>query len=125
MVKMILSSPEKDRLLNMCNNMGETALFQAASKGNQDTVVQLVQHGADVNLANQFNESPLYIATYGGHLPVVQSLLLAPNIRINMKNQDGATAASVAQSRGLKEIQEAIVARQQQLTAAKIVSKCN
>ena len=54
---------------------GETPLSKAANNGDFLVVKMLLEHGADVNKANNYAQTPLYAASYNGHFPVVQMLL--------------------------------------------------
>ena len=52
-------------------------LFQAAQYGNLEMVQFLVENAslADVNVLNEIGETPLFGATYQGHLKIVNYLL--------------------------------------------------
>ena len=52
-------------------------MFQAAQYGNLEMVQFLVENAslADVNVLNEIGETPLFGATYEGHLKIVNYLL--------------------------------------------------
>ena len=54
---------------------GFTALQLAALGGHADVVEYLVQHKADVNLANHWNVTPLYYAGMCGYTDIVKFLM--------------------------------------------------
>lgn len=65
----------------------------------------LLSAKANINLANNENESPLYVAATGGHLEVVRSLLDAPepqrsNLEIDASAAKGYTPLHAAASKG-------------------------
>jgi ankyrin repeat protein len=56
---------------------GQTALYQAAQKGNLGIVKLLVSRGAKVNSVDKDGGTPLSVAAYHGHTEVVRTLLAA------------------------------------------------
>ncbi|GHT93241.1 hypothetical protein FACS1894122_08160 [Alphaproteobacteria bacterium] len=67
-----------------------TALQQAASCGNVESVDALMAAGADVN-AGLPNMTPLHFAAYHGHCAVVERLLQVPGIDVNAARNGGFT----------------------------------
>ncbi len=68
------------------------ALMDAAYEGKTDTVLQLLNTGADVNARNEYSrETPLMYASQQGHLDVVK-ILLKSGAEVNLKprNEEGA-----------------------------------
>ncbi|XP_054916349.1 cyclin-dependent kinase 4 inhibitor C [Poeciliopsis prolifica] len=59
----------RDQVLNL------TVTHDAARAGFVETVRALVNHGADVNLADEIGNLPLHLAAREGHLEVVRILL--------------------------------------------------
>jgi len=55
----------------------------------------LLAHGADINVQNQFGETPLHFASFNGALEVVR-LLLEHGADVQAKNNDGKTALQEA-----------------------------
>jgi hypothetical protein len=55
---------------------GDTALFSAASRGNQDFMKLLIDHGAEINVIDEdLGYSPLISAANSGYMPNVKWLL--------------------------------------------------
>ena len=57
--------------------MGETPLILASREGNNEFVTLLVAHGADVNLADNFQQTALHYAGERGYNEIVETLLMA------------------------------------------------
>jgi serine/threonine-protein phosphatase 6 regulatory ankyrin repeat subunit B len=93
-VQALLGAPEIN--INAQDSEGSTALYIAALNGNYDVVKELINHGANVNLANNDRWTPLISATGKGHLTTIQALLSVPGININAKNDGGLTALYIA-----------------------------
>jgi len=69
-------------LVNVPDQTGATYLFWAAAGGQEDTVKRLLESGADPNICNHANESPLHMAAEIAHVGIVK-LLLAHNANPN------------------------------------------
>jgi ankyrin repeat protein len=54
---------------------GDTALHQAAHRGDVVSLQRELDHGVDANTTNRFGVTPLALATRSGHAAVVQALL--------------------------------------------------
>ncbi|KAF1850712.1 uncharacterized protein K460DRAFT_20358 [Cucurbitaria berberidis CBS 394.84] len=65
---------------------GMSWLHYAASNGRQDLVTHLVAQGADPNVLNDYDESPLFMACQAGHFGVVQ--ILCPLTRNDKRDTD-------------------------------------
>jgi ankyrin repeat protein len=74
----------------MCN----TALCNAVLNGHADVVKFLIEQGADVNLANRRNPSPLVAAIRQGDLTILQALLAAPDIVVKQHHVDLANSCN-------------------------------
>lgn len=77
---------------------GRTALLRAASEGQTNLVVVLMEAGADVNQSND-GETALHLAASGGYESVVEKLLLA-GADPSKQSVDGATPLHRAAWRG-------------------------
>lgn len=60
--------------VNAANIAGETALHLAADCGDLEMLKVLLEHGADVEVLDTAQRSPLFRAVLGGHLRLVQKL---------------------------------------------------
>jgi len=87
------------------------ALLKAAEDGNAGKVEDLLTKGADLNTADEFDRTPLMIASFSGHPEVVDSLLKA-GADIYARAKFGQTAIGFASEQGHTEIVELIKAAQ-------------
>jgi ankyrin repeat protein len=75
--------PEVRRLLSvgadvnakLCDNNGWTTLHKVCWNGNMQVVIELLDHGADIEAKDNDGDTPLHWAVIKGHLPVVKALL--------------------------------------------------
>jgi ankyrin repeat protein len=74
----------------------ELALLNAANKGDNPKVSELLAQGANVNAQNDSGSTPLIEAVYGNHIETVK-LLLEKGADPNLRKKDGATALGFAQ----------------------------
>ncbi|KAF0721988.1 hypothetical protein Ae201684_018769 [Aphanomyces euteiches] len=78
-------------------------MFEAAEKGDVDSIRALLTKGASVNMTNENRQTPLYVASRGGHLEVVKELL-AQGASADTRDKDGQTPFYVALSRGYLDV---------------------
>lgn len=57
------------------NDSGRTALHTAAFSGYVETMLLLIDHGANIHAADNGGLCPLHLAARGGHVPAVKTLL--------------------------------------------------
>jgi hypothetical protein len=69
--------------VNATDNDRETALMEAADRGNLNAVLNLIVAGADVNAHNEDGETALMIAADDGHTAIVPALIAAGADRLN------------------------------------------
>jgi len=137
MVKLLLAGGMDANAVAKGN--GNTALMLAANAGHMDTVVLLLENGADVNLPNNDGETPLIMASSrledgaddiisvngSGEITVVKAspiekiierkkdvvrLLIEKGAKINSVAGDKRTALKAAKDAGYNGIAEALVA---------------
>ncbi len=82
--------------VDVTDDDGETALMEAADKGNLSAVQLLLKHGAQVNRKDKDGKTALMHAADEGHTPVVQALLAA-GADPSAKDEDGETALMMAE----------------------------
>ena len=82
---------------------GTTSLHIACLCGHLDCVRLLLMHGADVELANEHDESPLQMACSNNHRQVVRCLL-ERGADPTKKDRRGRTAAICARSLGPSDL---------------------
>ena len=80
-----------------------TALLEAAEKGNSELLSQLIASGADVNTANKDGETPLSEAAYFGRTECVK-LLIAAGADVNMATSSGYTPLDAAETEEIKQL---------------------
>ncbi|KAJ3013434.1 UNVERIFIED_CONTAM: Osteoclast-stimulating factor 1 [Siphonaria sp. JEL0065] len=84
--------------VNGLDKAGNSPLHWAARSGKTQVVQMLLEKNAAINARNKLGDTPLHNAAWGGHLGVVTVLLSQPEIQVNVKNNDGATAQSLAKT---------------------------
>uniref|UniRef100_UPI00398F1A34 ankyrin repeat and SAM domain-containing protein 3 isoform X2 n=1 Tax=Pristiophorus japonicus TaxID=55135 RepID=UPI00398F1A34 len=90
--------------LEMKDDRGWTALFHCTSTGHQQMVKFLLDNGADANLKEPvYGFTPLMEATASGHEIIVQ-YLLNHDVQVDMKDENGDTARSLALMYGYMKI---------------------
>ncbi|HEX9473025.1 MAG TPA: ankyrin repeat domain-containing protein [Steroidobacteraceae bacterium] len=83
---------------------GETALQSAATAGQTNIVVFLLDHGADPNRGDAGNMTPLHGASYGNH-PEAARLLLRAGAHVDeVLSKIKTTPLMVAASKGHREV---------------------
>ena len=63
---MLLTSEQRNEIINLENKDSNTALHIACAKGYEDIAVHLMGKGADVKSRNYNNETPLHLAAFYG-----------------------------------------------------------
>ena len=81
--------------VNATDNDRETALMEAADRGNLNAVLNLIIAGADVNARDEDGETALMIAADDGHAAIVQALIAA-GADINARDEEGESALDKA-----------------------------
>ncbi|MBR5887347.1 MAG: ankyrin repeat domain-containing protein [Akkermansia sp.] len=93
--------------VNAVDDDRETALMQAADKGNLKAVRNLIAAGADVNLQDEDGETALMIAADDGYTEIVRALLSA-GADTNLRNEDGETALDISVKERHRETAEVL-----------------
>lgn len=77
--------------VNATNDFGCTALYYAASRGQEGIVRLLLEKGAQVGTADQYEETALHLAATRGYLGVTR-LLLDHGAQVDVANHKNETA---------------------------------
>lgn len=91
-----------DKFLNTLNfshrnvESGETPLLVACAMGDIAVVHYLLLKGADPNLANKRNQTPIMVAAYFGHHNIVEHLAHLGGDILQQESEDGNTALMIA-----------------------------
>jgi ankyrin repeat protein len=84
-------------------------LTMAAELNDPRAVTALLLKGVDPNLADSRGRTPLFTAVREGSLQALESLLAAPQLRIDAVNADGETPLMIAAIRGSLPAAKALV----------------
>jgi ankyrin repeat protein len=95
--------------INTQSSNGWTALMIAAVKGYDELVRLLLARGADPNLRDIYGWTPLMRAAYENRLTVVRALLASNATKVNVSNDNGATALHQAARRGHLQIVQLLI----------------
>jgi serine/threonine protein kinase len=86
--------------IDLQDALGRSALYRAAAEGKTDAVRFLLDHGADVNLAETAGNTPLMVVAEGASYPKGQgetiALLLKHGAKAELKNSNGQSALDKA-----------------------------
>jgi ankyrin repeat protein len=86
-----------------------TALMVASVKGHALVARQLLASGADPNLTDVYGWTPLMRAVYEERYEVVQALLQHPEVNLDARNDQGATALHLAAGKGNEDLAQALL----------------
>jgi ankyrin repeat protein len=89
---------------------GVTPLMKAALRGDESTVRQLLDRGADANAQDRDGETALMAASYNGNGRVVR-LLLDHGAQVNPRSRKGYTALDLAVKRGNDDVRKLLSER--------------
>ena len=82
---------------------GQTALMWAVSENHLQTVLLLIEHGADIPARSRSGFTPLLFASRQGHLELARSLLAA-GANVNEATSDAMTPLLMASASGHEEL---------------------
>ncbi|KAN0133417.1 Ankyrin repeat-containing domain protein [Lactarius tabidus] len=87
-----------------------TALHAAITKREVDTVLELLQQGADKYVLDRFDQSPLHNASRYGYLDLVEVLLEA-GVEVNLRNSGDETPLDVSLYSGNDDVAHFLIER--------------
>lgn len=82
--------------IDHADKYGATALWYAASNGNEEILELLLQHHARPRMSDSLKKTPLIAATENGHLECVDKLLMDGRIDLEATDNHGKTALRYA-----------------------------
>jgi len=95
--------------VNAVGGFDWTALMVASVKGHVAAARQLLTSGADPNLRDVYGWTPLMRAVYEERDEIVQALLEQPDMELNARNDQGATALHLAAIKGNEGLARALL----------------
>jgi len=107
--------------ITVTNKKGETALHLAALSGSKELVAFLLEKGADVSAKTKTNDTPLHLLCNSPLAPatnterqkaeeeIVRLLLDAPDVQVNLPDNNNNTPIILASSRGRVETVRALI----------------
>ena len=97
-LRMCLAAPDGEAAVNVQNSLGETALAVAAASGSAAEAKLLLEHGADVHLANNKGNTPLIRAAMASGDTGLEAteVLLAAGAKVDHQDKEGTTALHFA-----------------------------
>jgi len=98
---LLTACPDLD--LNASDEIGETALHVACASGRLDSVVLLLNKGANINAVTQAGETVLHFAAKYGRLIIVK-YLHAQHVDVNARNEVYDMPVHLAASRGFEDV---------------------
>jgi uncharacterized protein len=87
---------DKGAKVNSYTNIGWTALLRAANNQHPKTVELLITRGADVNAKTKNGMTALMYAAENGDIETAKALLAKYGINVNIHDNQGRTALSIA-----------------------------
>jgi ankyrin repeat protein len=97
--------------IDLQDNDGESALYQAASVGHAGVVDILINANANVESRNKENITPLIVAAYNGHDGVCRVLIDHGFTKVNFQDNSYKTALSLASYEGHINVVKVLLAR--------------
>ena len=102
-VASLIGSAELD--LNLKDELGMTALHYAVNRGMSDIVKLLLDAGANINVTNKSNETPLHLTCYKKRLTGIAKMLLDAGADTEVRSKMcGSTVLHFAAAGGLTNI---------------------
>lgn len=100
--------------INHTNDVGQTALIEAASNGHTEVVQMLLEkEEIDINLVDTKGRSPLHCAAKNGHTEIVQTLLKMDRIDINLVDSYGTSALILAAKIGHSQVVQMLLEKEE------------
>jgi len=94
--------------INLSDITGVSALHLAAEVGDLESIRELIQHGAWVNVKDHQGESPLFYAVRGEQIEVIKALVEEYKIDMEMLNEDDENILDLVKSIGDQSLIELV-----------------
>ena len=95
--------------VNARGSNGWSALMIASAKGHAEVVTMLLDEHADVNTVDVYDWTPLHRASFENNEQVVKVLLAAPQLKLDARDDQGATALHHAAIQGNLHISRLLI----------------
>ena len=97
--------------VNLPNGYGMAPLHLAAAAGHEDVVELLIENGARINATDKQGVTPLYLAARDNRTRVIVLLVSEKTINLDIQNNEGLTAISIALANGSAEASNHLLQR--------------
>ncbi|TFH67582.1 hypothetical protein E3W66_08950 [Gammaproteobacteria bacterium LSUCC0057] len=94
-----------EAIINDTDQLGSTALMEAAQVGNVAAIIWLLEQGADVGMRNTQSLTALMIAARNGHIDAAK-ILIASGANPSKRNKEGLNAAALAARAGFDSLSQ-------------------
>jgi uncharacterized protein len=101
---------EQEIGVNSQDELGCSALYQAAYYGHFDIFKKLLNCGADINQKNHAGETPFFAASTQGNIRIILELL-KKNVNPGLSTNDGSTPLLAAAKNGHLEVVKELIAQ--------------
>ncbi|XP_012946086.1 E3 ubiquitin-protein ligase MIB2 [Aplysia californica] len=90
--KVLIKCPQ---IKDLKKDDGFSSLHLAALNGHKDVAASLLTHGAEIEIRNNRQQTPLLLAVSQGHTSIIE-LLVSQGADVNVKDEDGDTCLHLA-----------------------------
>ena len=97
--------------VNLSNGYGMSPLHFAAAGGHEDVVELLIENGARINATDKQGVTPLYLAARDNRRRVIVLLVSEKTINLDIQNNEGLTALTIALANGNANISSQLLQR--------------
>ncbi len=95
---------KSSEITNLLRNGRNRALLVAADNDNEEVIQLFLSHDINVNVQNEFGQTPLHKAIWGGHIGIIKLLLTRADIDVNKKTDFGWTPLFFATRHNKREV---------------------
>ena len=106
-VRALIRAPDVN--LNVRTKDGNTPLYLAVINGMVASARLLIDAGADINIPDKYQQTALHLAASNGHSSIVGDLIKAPDVNLNVRNEDGNTPLDVAVMSGREQSAQLLI----------------